>query len=77
MFAARFHDLASQTLRDFNGFGNGTSFGDKSQDIWTRTQIAALLQILHAHSDGYFFNFGQMFLTFHENSPSIIELHSL
>ena len=74
MFAARFDDFASQALRDFDGFSNGAPFGNQARDIWTRTEIASLFQIFDAHSDRYFSDFGQMLLTFHENSPSMVDL---
>jgi hypothetical protein len=65
VFPTRFHDFSSETLSDFDRFGDAAAFGHQSRNIRAGTQIAAILQILDANPNGHFLDFCEVLLPLH------------
>ncbi len=70
MLAAGFCDLASQPLRNFDCLSHASALRYQPWNIRTCSQVAAILEILHANADRHFLNFRQMFLPSHSHHHS-------
>jgi hypothetical protein len=65
MLAAGFHDFSGKSLSNLDRFGDTAAFRDQARHIRTRSQVAAVLQILDSNSNGDLFDFREMDLPFH------------
>jgi hypothetical protein len=65
VFPAGFHNFSGEALSDFDRFSNTAAFGHQSRNIRAGTQIAAILQIRDANSNGHFLDFCEVLLSFH------------
>ena len=69
MLAAGFCDPSSQALRNFHCFRNASALRHQPWNVRTCAQVAAVVKVLYADTNGHFLNFCQMFLPSHRHHP--------